>query len=72
MPQHNCDIKKMQNVKLTPKTNCRKEVAEVCGPEACPIVKGDMVCKSEIKNVSSICTMYCMLQALRIIDGIKV
>ncbi len=46
-----CEIKDQKNTKLTPKTECRKEMAEVCGPEACPLVKGDRICRDEIKTV---------------------
>ncbi len=51
VPKRTCDVSSQTNVKLTPKTECKKEVAKVCGPETCPIVKGERICKDEIKTV---------------------
>ncbi len=51
VPQRNCDVTRENNVKLTPKTECNKVEVQLCGPEACPIVKGERICTNEIRTV---------------------
>ena len=52
VPKQVCSVMKMSNTKLTPQTDCRQESREVCGPEACPIIKGDIICGNEIRTVN--------------------
>ena len=40
-----------KNRLVTPKTECRKVATKVCGPEVCPIVKGERVCKVKVETV---------------------
>ncbi len=43
-----------------PKTVCDAKPKKVCGPETCPLEKGDRKCRDEIKHVSmfrSICEL---------------
>ena len=51
-PFQMCSVMQMTSTKLTPETDCRQESKEVCGPEVCPIVKGERVCANEVKTVS--------------------
>ncbi len=37
--------------KVTPITECRQEETQVCGPEVCPIVKGERICRDVVKTV---------------------
>eukprot|EP00095_Tigriopus_kingsejongensis_P006400 snap_masked-scaffold1351_size46012-processed-gene-0.1 protein:Tk06400 transcript:snap_masked-scaffold1351_size46012-processed-gene-0.1-mRNA-1 annotation:"hypothetical protein" len=50
VPKQVCTLMKMNSTKLTPETDCRQEVREVCGPETCPLVQGPRVCANEIKT----------------------
>ena len=33
------------NAKLSRSTECKSVPREVCGPEACPVVRGDRICR---------------------------
>ena len=37
--------------KVVPSTDCQSLPKEVCGPETCPIVKGERICRDQVKNV---------------------
>ncbi len=59
VPRRECTLETQTSTKVTPKTECRKEAAEVCGPEVCPIVKGERRCRSEVKTVRrESCNLY--------------
>jgi len=51
VPQQKCSISQQENRKLSRSTDCKSVPREVCGPEACPIVKGDRICRNEVKTV---------------------
>ncbi|XP_059088682.1 uncharacterized protein LOC131884816 [Tigriopus californicus] len=58
---------KMNSTKLTPETDCRQEVREVCGPESCPLTQGPRVCANEIKTfVQDVPEEVCHLNPQRI------
>jgi hypothetical protein len=48
--RQDCNISVETNKKYTQKTSCDKVVREVCGPEVCPLVKGDRMCTEEVKT----------------------
>ncbi len=51
VPRQECDINQKVNGKLSKTTECKSVPRKVCGPEACPIVKRDPICRNEIKTV---------------------
>ncbi len=46
-----CNITTETNTKLTPLTDCQKIRRDVCGPEACPLVAGELQCRVQSKMV---------------------
>ena len=38
---------------MTPDTSCASEPRQVCGPELCPIVRGEDVCRDEVREVGA-------------------
>lgn len=36
---------------MTPDTGCESVPKEICGPEACPVVRGEDVCRDEVQEV---------------------
>ena len=53
VPRQVCSKSTGPSKKVMPKTECRSLPKDVCGPETCPIVKGDRKCRNEIKHVCS-------------------
>ncbi|TRY78248.1 hypothetical protein TCAL_06742 [Tigriopus californicus] len=53
VPQRICSIQHIPNVKLTHKTKCKQVNRKVCGPEVCPVVRGNEKCYTTVKSVSS-------------------
>ena len=51
VPRRSCRIETRMNTKTLPKSECRPEIREVCGPEPCPIVKADKICRTEETEV---------------------
>ncbi|XP_059088675.1 uncharacterized protein LOC131884809 isoform X1 [Tigriopus californicus] len=67
VPRQVCNVMKMNSTKLTPETDCRQEVREVCGPESCPLTQGPRVCANEIKTfVQDVPEEVCHLNPQRI------
>ena len=52
VPRQECSVTTETVKKKTPKTECGVKQTEVCGPEACPIVKGEKMCRNEVRTVS--------------------
>eukprot|EP00095_Tigriopus_kingsejongensis_P012460 maker-scaffold1219_size54854-snap-gene-0.5 protein:Tk12460 transcript:maker-scaffold1219_size54854-snap-gene-0.5-mRNA-1 annotation:"hypothetical protein" len=50
VPRQECSLMKMNSTRLTPDTDCRQEIREVCGPEACPLTRGPKICAQQIKT----------------------
>ncbi len=45
-----CNITQEQN--MAQLTDCKKFPRLICGPETCPLVKGERTCKNKFKTVS--------------------
>ena len=54
-PRVTCSVETREEVVMTADTRCKSEPREVCGPEACPIVRGEDVCRDELQEVREIC-----------------
>ena len=52
-PRLQCSIETKNQVVMTPDTSCKSEPRQVCGPEVCPIVHGEEVCRDEVQEVGS-------------------
>ena len=52
VPKRVCTQTKETNKKAIPHMACDARPKEVCGPEICPIVKGDRKCRDEVRHVS--------------------
>eukprot|EP00095_Tigriopus_kingsejongensis_P004726 snap_masked-scaffold931_size79642-processed-gene-0.8 protein:Tk04726 transcript:snap_masked-scaffold931_size79642-processed-gene-0.8-mRNA-1 annotation:"hypothetical protein" len=50
VPRQECSLMKMNSTRLTPETDCRQEIRQVCGPEACPLTRGPKICAQEVKT----------------------
>ncbi|XP_059088680.1 uncharacterized protein LOC131884812 isoform X2 [Tigriopus californicus] len=67
-----CNLMKMSSTKLTPETECRQEVREVCGPELCPISKGPKVCANELKTfVQEVPEERCNLTPIKVCNPVS-
>ena len=51
VPRQKCELMQQVNAKLSRSTECKSVPREVCGPEACPVVRGDRICRNEVKTV---------------------
>ena len=50
-PKVKCDVKQLDNKKVTPISQCFKVPKEVCGAQGCLLAPGPEVCHDEIKTV---------------------
>ena len=50
-PKQACTVVPVTKTEHVPETECKKIQTPVCGPEACPLTKGDPICFDEIKEV---------------------
>ena len=50
-PKVKCDVKKLDNKKVTPISECFKVPKEVCGAKGCSLAPGPEQCHNEIKAV---------------------
>lgn len=48
-----CDLVKEEQEVTIPDTKCSRVNREVCGPESCPLVQGEDVCRDETAMVNN-------------------
>jgi hypothetical protein len=46
-----CTVSQETNTKMSKQTDCNKRPREVCGPEVCPLTRGENACNQEVKKV---------------------
>jgi hypothetical protein len=46
-----CTVNQETNTKMSQETDCNKRPREVCGPEVCPLTRGENDCNQEVKKV---------------------
>lgn len=51
-PKQECKLVEQTRKEFVPEVKCRKLETQVCGPEKCPLTKGEPVCYDEMKQVS--------------------
>jgi hypothetical protein len=47
-----CEVAQETNTKMSKSTDCNKRPREVCGPEVCPLTRGENSCNQEVKKVN--------------------
>ena len=48
------------NAKLSRSTECKSVPRRVCGPEACPVVRGDRICRNGACSEMNFTTKLCL------------
>lgn len=51
VPKNMCEKRNVKSTKVVPKQDCNSVPKKVCGPEVCPITKGDRKCRDEVKHL---------------------
>jgi hypothetical protein len=51
-------VRKEERTEHMPDVQCRSIENQVCGPEKCPLEKGEEVCFDELRQVSDLITHY--------------
>ena len=51
IPVRKCEVVEVDTVKYSPNVQCKQDEIDVCGPEPCPLLKGDEVCQDTWEQV---------------------
>ena len=58
VPRQVCTLVTKTSTKVHPKTECSHKENRVCGPEECPLIRGEKKCREEVKTVSD--SVFCL------------